>query len=163
MNQNEDKTNEDDFFELYQDLFEAMMKGMQEFINNNPSIMTNEPYFNEKRVFAKPKKQTHQNIADETSKFDESKQSLKKTFDLFNTKKEIWLTIEIPNVKKKHMDLSVTRKTITIRLNRNGKTVEKKIPLPSPVKQKTTKASYKNGILDIIIQKEGNGIEIKPE
>lgn len=163
MNKNEDNYNEEDFFELYQDLFEAMMEGMQEFINNNPSIMTTSPYYNRSKSFTKEKKQHHQNTRDQTNNTVQSKHQLEKTFDLFNTKKEISITLEIPNVNKKDIDLTVTRKTITLSLKNKGKTVEKKIPLLSPVKPKTTSASYKNGILDIVIQKEVTGVKVRPE
>ncbi len=62
------------------------------------------------------------------------------------------------------MDLSVTDDTLSIKANRGDRHYSKRVQLPCPVIPDSTKATYKNGILDVVIkrtQKKEEGKKVK--
>ena len=78
------------------------------------------------------------------------------------------VTIEIPGVEKEDIDLEVTEDTLEINVDNPNRKYHKIIDLPCKVKPKTTKASYKNGVLDIVIKrkekkKEGEAYHVSIE
>jgi HSP20 family protein len=74
--------------------------------------------------------------------------------DIIECNDTISVTIEIPGVKKEDIKLNVGIDTLEISVNTNQKNYHKIVNLPAPVKEKTTKATYNNGILDVIIDKK---------
>ncbi len=72
--------------------------------------------------------------------------------DIFEGDKEITLTAEIPGVEKKDIALHVGDKAVTIRVEK-GRQYHKKIDLPAKVIPASAKATYKNGVLDITLQR----------
>lgn len=74
--------------------------------------------------------------------------------DIIEGKEDVAITMEIPGVEKKDIDLKVTEETVEIKVNNPKKRYHKLIELPCKVKPNTTKATYKNGILDIVIKRK---------
>ncbi|MEF8848924.1 MAG: archaeal heat shock protein Hsp20 [Candidatus Thermoplasmatota archaeon] len=74
--------------------------------------------------------------------------------DVMEDKKNISVTVEIPGVEKEDIDLNVTKDKLVIDVNASQRKYHKKVDLPSSVKPKTTEATYKNGVLDVSIEKE---------
>ena len=74
--------------------------------------------------------------------------------DVIEGKDEISVTLEIPGVEKEDIDLQVTKNKLKINVDTPHRKYHKEVDLPSPVKPKTTDATYKNGVLDIVIKKE---------
>ncbi|MEA2054443.1 MAG: Hsp20/alpha crystallin family protein [Candidatus Thermoplasmatota archaeon] len=77
--------------------------------------------------------------------------------DVMESNKSISVTIEIPGIKKEDIDLEITENTLEIHIEALRYTYHKKLELPSDVKPDTTKATYKNGVLDVEIQKRNIG------
>ncbi len=74
--------------------------------------------------------------------------------DVIAGDKEVSVTIQLPDLKKEDIDLRVIDKNLELTVNTPKKRYHKKIPLSSEVKPNTTKATYKNGILDVTIEKK---------
>lgn len=73
--------------------------------------------------------------------------------DLIEESKTIAVTVEMPGIEKRDIDLRVTENELEINVDTEKRKYHKIIPLPTSVKPQTTKATYKNGILDVTIDK----------
>lgn len=76
--------------------------------------------------------------------------------DIIEGDSDIAITIEIPGVEKDNIDLNVTEETLEIKVDAPERKYHKVLNLPNKVKTKSTKATYKNGILDIVLDKKDN-------
>ena len=65
---------------------------------------------------------------------------------------EISLTVELPGVEKQDVNLHVAEESVTVRVEK-GRRYHKRITLPAKVVPSTSKATFKNGILDVTVQK----------
>lgn len=74
--------------------------------------------------------------------------------DVIEGDTEVSVTVEIPGVEKKDIDLRVTETNLEIKVNTPQRKYHKIVEFTCEVKPKTTKATYKNGILDIAIQRK---------
>lgn len=70
---------------------------------------------------------------------------------------QVTVTVEIPGVNKEDIDLHVTRDRLEITVNNDQRRYHKTVDLPQPVKPETTKAGYRNGVLDIVVKREKPG------
>lgn len=73
--------------------------------------------------------------------------------DVIESDEEVAVTVEIPGVEKQDIDLKATTDTLEIHVDTSQRKYHKNVDLPSSVKPKTTKATYKNGVLDVSIKK----------
>jgi HSP20 family protein len=95
--------------------------------------------------------------------------------DLIDEGDHFILVAELPGVNKEDVELYVNRDSVTIKAERKGG-VEKKgknyyvrervygtyyrtIPLPEPVIPEETKATFKNGVLEVTLKKEKPKLE----
>ncbi len=88
--------------------------------------------------------------------------------DIIEGDSDIAITIEIPGVEKDNIDLNVTEETLEIKVDAPERKYHKVVNLPNKVKTKSTKATYKNGILDIVLDKKdkkkgGSGYKVSIE
>ena len=84
--------------------------------------------------------------------------------DIIENEKAVSVTIEIPGVEKEDIDISVTEETLEINVDAPQRKYHKKLYLPAKVKPETTKATYKNGILDVEIKKKAKkGFTVRVE
>jgi HSP20 family protein len=74
--------------------------------------------------------------------------------DIIEGKNDVAITVEIPGVEKDDIDLVATEGTLEIKVDSPKRKYHKVIDLPCNVKTKSTKATYKNGILDIVLDKK---------
>ncbi|MDD5503506.1 MAG: Hsp20/alpha crystallin family protein [Candidatus Thermoplasmatota archaeon] len=84
--------------------------------------------------------------------------------DVLECGDDVTVTVEMPGVEKEDVDLSVTDDTLSIKAQRGDRHYSKKVRLPCPVLPDTTKATYKNGILDVVIkraEKKDEGKKVK--
>jgi HSP20 family protein len=79
--------------------------------------------------------------------------------DLIECDDTISVTIELPGVNKEDIKLNVGSNTIEITVNTPQKRYHKIIDLPVPVKEKSSSATYNNGILDVVIEKKTKSIK----
>lgn len=73
--------------------------------------------------------------------------------DVLEGEKEIAVTVELPGATKEELNLHVADERITLRVEGPRK-YYKEITLPARVIPKTANATFKNGVLDITIQRE---------
>ena len=74
--------------------------------------------------------------------------------DIIEGLNDVAITVEIPGVEKDDIDLTATENTLEIKVDSPKRKYHKRIDLPCNVKTKSTKATYKNGILDIVLDKK---------
>ncbi len=74
--------------------------------------------------------------------------------DLIEGEEEVSVTVEIPGVEKEDIDLEVMENSLEITVDTPQRKYHKLLELPCEVKPKTTKATYKNGILDVEIKRK---------
>jgi HSP20 family protein len=73
--------------------------------------------------------------------------------DIIEDAKTIAVTVEMPGIEKKDIDLRVTETEVEMNVDTERRKYHKLIKLPKPVKPSTTKATYKNGVLDLTVEK----------
>jgi len=74
--------------------------------------------------------------------------------DIIEGENDVAITVEIPGVEKDDIDLIATEDALEIKVDSPKRKYHKRIELPCNVKTKSTKATYKNGILDIVLDKK---------
>lgn len=67
---------------------------------------------------------------------------------------DVAITVEIPGVQKDEIDLNVTKNQVELLVDTPNRKYQKTLDLPCEVKPKTTKATYNNGVLDVVIQRK---------
>jgi len=88
--------------------------------------------------------------------------------DIIEGDEDVAVTVEIPGVERKDIDLNVTGDILEITVKNPERKYHKRLTLPCDVVPKTTKATYKNGILDVVIKrkekkKPGEGYKVNIE
>lgn len=73
--------------------------------------------------------------------------------DTIEEANQVAITLEMPGVDKKDIDIRVTESDLEITVDNAARKYYKQLKLPAAVKPTTTKATYKNGVLDITIEK----------
>ncbi len=74
--------------------------------------------------------------------------------DIIESDKDVSITVEVPGVEKQDIDLNVTENTLEIFVNNTERKYHKVIDLPCNVLPETSKATYKNGILDVVLKRK---------
>ena len=73
--------------------------------------------------------------------------------DVIDCDDSISITLEIPGVEKNEIDLTVKEDKVSISVDTNERRYFKEVPLSAKVNTNTSKATYRNGVLDIILKK----------
>ncbi|HET6405251.1 MAG TPA: archaeal heat shock protein Hsp20 [Candidatus Thermoplasmatota archaeon] len=74
--------------------------------------------------------------------------------DVIEGDQEVSVTVELPGVEKKDVSLKVAEETIAVRVDKGQRRYHKVIRLPCKVQPNTAKATFKNSILDVTIQRQ---------
>lgn len=82
----------------------------------------------------------------------------KPLLDVFEIDDKVHVTIELPDVDKEDINLDVTETTLRLKAENEEISYSETIDLPSGVDPDTAKASYKNGVLEVIIDINELGI-----
>ena len=77
--------------------------------------------------------------------------------DVIDGQKEVAITMELPGVEKKDINVHMTDDELEISVDNERRKYHKRVKLPAKVDPKTTKATYNNGILDVTVQKRTPG------
>ncbi len=83
--------------------------------------------------------------------------------DIIEDPKTIAITMELPGVEKTDIDLKMTAERLEVTVDNDQRRYNKSVRLPTKVDPSTTKATYKNGILDVTVRKvtpEEDGVKI---
>ena len=75
--------------------------------------------------------------------------------DIIEGDEDVAITVEIPGVEKNDIDLNVTEDILEITVDNPKRKYHKRVDIPCNVKPKTTKATYKNGVLDVVVKRKG--------
>lgn len=86
--------------------------------------------------------------------------------DVITEEDVIRVVAELPGVNKEDIQLNVADKLLTIKVDTPERKYYKEIDLPEEVMTEDAKASYKNGVLEVILKKKKTkpkGVSIKVE
>lgn len=88
--------------------------------------------------------------------------------DIIEGNNDVAVTVEIPGVEKEDINLNIKNDYLEIKVDTPQRKYHKRLELPCDVIPNTTKATYKNGILDVVIKrkekkKPGEGYQVNIE
>jgi len=66
----------------------------------------------------------------------------------------VFVTIELPGVTRKDIHLRATEGTLVVSADSPRRTYSREIPLPAPVRTDIIRATYKNGVLDVSLERK---------
>ena len=66
----------------------------------------------------------------------------------------IFVTIDLPGVRRRDIDLRATEGTLVVSANSPTRTYYREIPLPAPVRTDVIRVTYKNGVLDVSLERK---------
>lgn len=76
--------------------------------------------------------------------------------DMFEEEDCLRVMVELPGVEENEINLKAEENTLTISTDTSARTYYKKVDLPTPVKKETIESSYRNGILEVKLEKAKN-------
>lgn len=87
--------------------------------------------------------------------------------DVFEEDDSVKVVAEVPGVEKKDINLNATEDKLIISVDTPQRKYYKEVDLPAKVDPNSASASYKNGVLEVVLKKvgkkEGEGVKIKVE
>ena len=86
--------------------------------------------------------------------------------DVYEEEDSIKVVAEVPGVDKNDINLNVTEKKLIISVDTPQRKYYKEVDLPAEVDPQSSKATYKNGVLEVVLKKVGTGskgVKIKIE
>ena len=91
--------------------------------------------------------------------------------DVIDEKDRVVIVAEMPGIDKDKIDIKIKGRKLIIKARDTDRKYYKEIELPAKVKPETAKARYKNGVLEVTIEKEKSreeeedegGIKVKVE
>ncbi|MEM2174910.1 MAG: archaeal heat shock protein Hsp20 [Candidatus Micrarchaeia archaeon] len=90
-------------------------------------------------------------ISEEKVKLSEEREPF---VDVIEEKKNLKIIAELPGVEKEDIDLTTTENGIEIKVDTPERKYYKKLKLPCEIKPETAKANYKNGVLEIVVERK---------
>ncbi|MCD6260294.1 MAG: Hsp20/alpha crystallin family protein [Thaumarchaeota archaeon] len=75
--------------------------------------------------------------------------------DVYEEKDVVKVIAEVPGVEKKDINLNATEDRLIISVDTPQRKYYKEVDLPAKVDPKSAKASYKNGVLEVVLKKAG--------
>ncbi len=73
--------------------------------------------------------------------------------DVFDEKDHILVVAEMPGVEKNNIHIDIEGDALLLKAENTGRKYKKEVPLPSAVDRASLVSSYKNGILEVKVQK----------
>ncbi len=148
---------DDQFYEIFKEMERMMERTFKDFDSN--MIEPGKPfvYGYNIHVGSDGKPEIQEFGSKPTKQIDGSSEPMVKReplTDMIEGKTDVSVTVEIPGVEKDQIDLRVYDNSLDIKVNDPNRNYHRNIDLPCDVQVKTTKATYKNGILDIQIKKK---------
>lgn len=83
------------------------------------------------------------------------KEEIEPLVDVMDAKDSVMVCAELPGVDKNDIDLKVHEDGLTISVDKEKRRYYKEVSLPAKVKPETAKATYKNGVLEVVFEKVG--------
>lgn len=73
--------------------------------------------------------------------------------DVFDTDGTVQVVAEMPGIEKEDVELSIEGKELEIKASRGDRTYHEYVDLPADVEFESAKATYKNGVLEVTLNK----------
>lgn len=142
----------------FERMFEEMQRSIADMMKNMGNIEPGKPYVHGFTFKMGPDGKPHvAGFGNKTSVPTKGKpvftDEREPITDVIEEAKSIAVTVEMPGIEKKDIDLRVTEAEVEINVDTDLRKYHKLVKLPKPVKPPTTKATYKNGVLDVTIEK----------
>lgn len=141
-----------DMFDDFDEIFNDMLK---EFEKMGPEEHMSGPFFYgfsiNQRPGEEPEIREFGNIRPEGGKVEIGER--KPLVDVFDTDKTVQIVAEMPGIEKQDVELSAEGRDLEIKAARGERKYHEFVKLPSDVDIDSAKASYKNGVLDITLNK----------
>ena len=74
--------------------------------------------------------------------------------DVIEGDEDIFITVEIPGVTKEDINLNIKNSSVDIEVDSPNRKYQKSIDLPCSIIPNKSKATYKNGVLDIVVKRK---------
>ncbi len=107
------------------------------------------------REFGNIKPSDLQNSLSSSKPPPEYKDEIEPLLDIISGNKTIRVLTELSGVEKNEIKLNCSEKKLTISINTPERRYHKEIELPAPVNPKVSKVTYKNGVLEVVLDKVG--------
>jgi HSP20 family protein len=163
-----------DIFDYFDEMFEEMEREFQELERQLTRGLAQEPGSAKPYVYGfrltigpdgKPKFEQFGNVRRVAGKPTISEE-MEPLVDVIERQDEVRVIAEVPGVDKDKIKLRLDRDKLYINAESEDRKYNKVIDLPTEVDENSVKASYKNGVLEVIMKKkkqEQKGKEIKVE
>ncbi|MDG6228893.1 MAG: Hsp20/alpha crystallin family protein [Candidatus Thermoplasmatota archaeon] len=152
---------DDDFFNDFFDdrLFDDFRRMAEEMMRMMSQTPPAKPFVHGYKLYVGPDGKPHlEDFGNKPVQSEEGQPSISEEreplTDVIDCGEAVSVTVEIPGVEKEDIDLNVTEDELEITVDTPQRKYHKIVNLPADVMPKTTKATYKNGVLDVIIQKK---------
>lgn len=157
------------FFDDIADDFERMQEEMERMMEAAFSMKEGsgkEPFVYGFSVRVGPDgKPVVQQFGNVKQKFKGAGEEREPLVDVIEEKEKVSVIAEVPGVDKQDIKLKATENTLSIKVGGEERKYSKLVNLPCKVKPDSAKASYKNGVLEVTLErlepKKETGKEIK--
>ena len=150
---------DDEFFGHFEEVFEEMRRRMERMMSRSlkdlESVDTERPLVWGYSVRVGPEGKPQVRQFGDTRMFQpwEERRGREPLTDVLEREDTVSITAEMPGVEKDDIDLRVTPNRLVIQVGREDRPYYKDVDLPAAVDPDSVKATYRNGILDVTLQK----------
>ena len=141
-----------DIFGDFDEMFEEMLR---EFERMGPGEHISGPFFYgfsiNQRPGEEPEIREFGNIRPERGRIEIGER--KPLVDVFDGDRTVQIVAEMPGIEKEDVELNVEGRELVIKASHGDRKYHEFVELPADVDVDSAKASYKNGVLDITIDK----------
>ncbi|RLF61954.1 MAG: hypothetical protein DRN33_06145 [Thermoplasmata archaeon] len=156
MFKNKDRKKEESDGPAPDDDFEKILREMERIVGSAFKTSVDE-WNDDGRLPINISSDENERIPHETQHYDSFQPINRDYADIIEDDMSVSITLELPNARKENILLEVGEHSLEIHVDSAVDPYYKKVDVPSDVKPETTKATYKNGILDIEIEKKEEG------
>ena len=146
------------FGKMIDEMIRNLMKNLENVDSSNFEDILKNPFVYGFKVGVgpdgKPDFSQFGNLKPKTYGDIESSDVREPLIDVFKEKANVRVIAEVPGVNKGDIDLTGSARTLTIKAHSSARKYEKSVSLPVPVDITTAKAKYKNGVLEVIINRK---------
>jgi HSP20 family protein len=146
----------DDVFGGFDEEFEEMrakMNQLMEHLTNGSAPRDNEPIIHGFSMRFGPYRKARIQQFGSTAAGSEEPSTREPLTDVIEEEEKVRVVVELPGVEKEDIHLHATAKTLDIEINNEDHGFSKHLDLPCEVKAGNAKANYKNGVLQILLDR----------
>jgi len=146
----------DDPFSDFDRMFEEMRRRMDALMRGSAFSLEDEPVQVTYRRIEKPDLGPEEFAPGPMREIPSERYSEEEDEPLVDVREKdgkVTVLVELPGTCKEDIDLHVSGKRLSIDVNTAGKDFSREVSLPCSVKARSTKANYRNGVLEVILDK----------